>query len=250
MPVIVGKTIDQLNQVTAITASDEIVVYDAEAGTGVEPTKKITGQNAAESLKNLGNMVDLSDIAPAYSASATYSVGDYCVYNGAFYKCSTAITTAEPWTAAHWTQTTVQAELALKVNTTDVVNNLTSGGTTVPLSAEMGKTLNNKKTSYNALIDNVEITRAATDYTLYNSRKLSDYVLMYICPIIGGYIRFGTTLPISTFQSLSSTGTSLTIKTGGEDVEIVIKYVSDTKVNMKYNASSDKNVHIALGAFV
>ena len=140
MSVITGKTIDHLNQVTAITASDELVVYDAEAGTA-EPTKKVTGQNAAESLKNLGNMVDLSDIAPAYSASATYDVGDYCIYNGAFYKCSTAITTAEPWTAAHWTQTTVQAELALKVNTADVVDDLTSTAKDKPLSAAQGKVL-------------------------------------------------------------------------------------------------------------
>ena len=63
MPIITGKTIDQLNQVTAITASDELVVYDAEAGTGVEPTKKITGSNLASSVKTLGSFLDESSVA-------------------------------------------------------------------------------------------------------------------------------------------------------------------------------------------
>ena len=32
MSVIVGKTIDQLNAATAVTANDEVAIYDAEAG--------------------------------------------------------------------------------------------------------------------------------------------------------------------------------------------------------------------------
>ncbi|MBO4785926.1 MAG: hypothetical protein J5510_02560 [Prevotella sp.] len=42
--------------------------------------------------------------APAYDSTATYAVGDYCTYSTKLYKCTTAITTAEPWTAAHWTE--------------------------------------------------------------------------------------------------------------------------------------------------
>lgn len=45
----------------------------------------------------------LADLAPAYSTSATYAVGAYVVYNGGLYRCITAISTAEAWTAAHWT---------------------------------------------------------------------------------------------------------------------------------------------------
>ena len=37
-----------------------------------------------------------------YSSSATYVVNEYVVYNGAYYKCKTAINTPEAWTAAHW----------------------------------------------------------------------------------------------------------------------------------------------------
>ena len=43
-------------------------------------------------------------VASAYSASSTYAVGDYVIHNGNLYRCTTAITTAEAFTAAHWTQ--------------------------------------------------------------------------------------------------------------------------------------------------
>ena len=46
-------------------------------------------------------------LAAAYSETATYAVGDAVTYNGKLYKCAVAITTAEAWTPAHWTETTV-----------------------------------------------------------------------------------------------------------------------------------------------
>lgn len=50
-------------------------------------------------------------IAPAYSASTTYAVGDYVTKDGYLYRCNTAISTAEAWTAAHWTQVKVGGEV-------------------------------------------------------------------------------------------------------------------------------------------
>ena len=50
-------------------------------------------------------------IAPAYSASSTYALGDHVLHGGGLYECTTAITTAEEWTAAHWTQRVVGDEL-------------------------------------------------------------------------------------------------------------------------------------------
>lgn len=44
------------------------------------------------------------EIASEYSSSATYAVGDYAVHSGKLYQCTTAIATAEAWTAAHWTE--------------------------------------------------------------------------------------------------------------------------------------------------
>lgn len=42
-------------------------------------------------------------LASEYSSSKTYAVGDYCFHAGTLYECTTAITTAENWTAGHWT---------------------------------------------------------------------------------------------------------------------------------------------------
>lgn len=77
--------------------------------TGQPATATITGTAAAPVLNlglpkgNKGDNGDVANTAPAYSTSATYAVGDYCIYNSQLYRCTTAITTAEAWTAAHWT---------------------------------------------------------------------------------------------------------------------------------------------------
>ena len=51
-------------------------------------------------------------LADAYSASSTYAVGDMVLKDGRLYECNTAISTAEAWTAAHWTAVTVSEKLA------------------------------------------------------------------------------------------------------------------------------------------
>lgn len=53
------------------------------------------------SINNLAQQM-LSGAA-VYSASATYAVGDRVRYGYLVYECNTAITTAEAWTAEHWT---------------------------------------------------------------------------------------------------------------------------------------------------
>ena len=49
--------------------------------------------------------------AAEYSSAQTYALGDYCTHDGKLYRCTTAITEAEAWTEAHWTETSVTAEL-------------------------------------------------------------------------------------------------------------------------------------------
>jgi len=53
-----------------------------------------------------------TNFAPEYDSTATYTVGDLVLYEGVMYECNTAITTAEEWTAGHWTQTKVSDEVA------------------------------------------------------------------------------------------------------------------------------------------
>ena len=53
-----------------------------------------------------------TDIAPVYNPEATYALGAYCTHDNTLYKCTTAITTAEAWTAGHWTAVSVGTVLA------------------------------------------------------------------------------------------------------------------------------------------
>ena len=51
-------------------------------------------------------------MAPTYSNSALYAVGEYAWYNGTLYRCTTAITTAETWTSGHWTTAAIGTDSA------------------------------------------------------------------------------------------------------------------------------------------
>ena len=57
-------------------------------------------------LNALGN-----DIALPYDNTATYSVGDYTIYNNSLYRCITAIATAEDFDDTKWTAITIGGEL-------------------------------------------------------------------------------------------------------------------------------------------
>ena len=54
-------------------------------------------------------------LAPTYSSSETYEVGDYVVHSSRIYKCKTAITTAEAWTAAHWDEVVLTDAIQARV---------------------------------------------------------------------------------------------------------------------------------------
>lgn len=58
-------------------------------------------------------------IAAQYSTSSTYNVGDYVIYNDSLYRCTTAITTAESWTAGHWKAITLTDDLQTIKTTAD-----------------------------------------------------------------------------------------------------------------------------------
>jgi len=74
---------------------------------GSQATAQITG-TAENPVLNLGipqgapGELTAASMAPVYSASSTYAVGDYVIHDGQLYRCTTAITTAEAWTAVHW----------------------------------------------------------------------------------------------------------------------------------------------------
>ena len=97
---------------------------------------------------------------PIYSATVTYAVGDKVRYNYQAWECITAITTAEAWTADHWTALDpIQTQLDNKQDTITSTNKLSadllSEGTTNKLvSASEKSTWNGKQ---NALVSGTNI---------------------------------------------------------------------------------------------
>ena len=75
-------------------------------------------QDEAQARENADNAI-MADLAPEYDATATYAVGDYCIHEGQLQRCIVPITTAEEWTASHWTA------VALGDDVSDLRNALT-----------------------------------------------------------------------------------------------------------------------------
>ena len=64
-------------------------------------------------INRSGSIALVQNLAADYSTSATYALNQLCVHYGKLYRCTTAIDTAEAWTAAHWTEATVEDVLAI-----------------------------------------------------------------------------------------------------------------------------------------
>lgn len=56
----------------------------------------------AQELISAVRTKDTSNLADVYDPTTTYDVGEFCVHNNMLYKCTTAISSPEAWTAAHW----------------------------------------------------------------------------------------------------------------------------------------------------
>lgn len=115
------------------------------------------------------------NIAAEYSASATYAVGDYCIYDGQLYRCTTAITTAEAWTAAHWTMVTVGGELTdLKGDIPQNVSDLTNDAgyqtaSQVASAVNEAKVLQVDVAAFSSLPQTVSNSAITADHVVVNS---------------------------------------------------------------------------------
>lgn len=87
--------------------------YSADQAAGSATAAGESATAAAASAAAAETSVMGGNFAGTYSTSATYAVGDYVLYNSQLYRCTTAISTAEAWTAAHWTAVKVGTELTV-----------------------------------------------------------------------------------------------------------------------------------------
>ena len=55
---------------------------------------------------NIENAINNSIGAENYDSTSTYAVGDFCIHSDKIYRCTTAISTAEAWISAHWSEVT------------------------------------------------------------------------------------------------------------------------------------------------
>ena len=66
-------------------------------------------------LQTLVNELETNIVAEEFSSSATYNLGDYCIYGNLLYICTTPITTAGSWTGStNWLQVLLAEEVAEK----------------------------------------------------------------------------------------------------------------------------------------
>ena len=97
------------------------------------------------SIANIGDVLTYiyTNLGDAYSAAATYAVGDYCIYNNTLYKCITAINTPEEWDATKWESAQVSNVLRqLNSSLSDITSTLEN----TPQIIYISYTLNNSGT--------------------------------------------------------------------------------------------------------
>ena len=75
-----GMTIDGLNTVSSLTAQDEVPVWDKEASG--EPTRKITAQNMANSVKSLASLPNTTEMNTAIAQSTADKAHFGVIANG------------------------------------------------------------------------------------------------------------------------------------------------------------------------
>ena len=91
------STLDTLGKDTTLARIAAAILNLPNATQAAADNATAAAAAARAAISDLGGL-----IAPTYSASSTYSVGQYVYYNSRIYRCVSAISTPEEWTAGHW----------------------------------------------------------------------------------------------------------------------------------------------------
>lgn len=116
---------------------------------------EVIDKKVEEHVPDLSNYVDNSDLGNlivAVYTSTSYNVGDYCIHEKKFYKCTSNISSAEEWNPSHWTEVTILEVMDSKIDAIDLSEFLTETDANHMIAANWVRT------------DTYEIG----DYVLYN----------------------------------------------------------------------------------
>ena len=152
-------------------------------GQSITAPPKVDATLSNTSSNTVQNQAVANALAGAYDATATYAVGDLCIYDGILYECTTAITTAEAWDATHWKT----GNFGEKVS-------------------DLNRHLNDKqdKTNYVNVTGTTLTLNPAVDNTMYLCGELTE--LTVTAPASGIFaVRFtsGTTPTVVTFTGIT-----------------------------------------------
>lgn len=186
----VGKTIALIRALG--TPTDAQVTSAVEGWLDDHPEATTTVTDGSITNAKLASSFVTPGTASAYSSSATYAVGDYVFYNGTLYRCITAITTAEAWTAEHWAAAALGNDVSdLKSAINDITKQETVGtGYGVNI---YGKTCGDVHISGNEL-ENALIRKcgknmfdksecdATTDFVANTSKSYQPFVPIFLTP--------------------------------------------------------------------
>lgn len=85
----------------------------------------LTIQGAAADAQRTGLLA-----APIYNASSSYNIGDYVLYNGYVWRCTTTIVGGETWDSSHWIMRRIAPEITSLRNDSVIPREQTSGNFT------------------------------------------------------------------------------------------------------------------------
>jgi len=173
------------------SGADGVVLYSATQSLSNTDKERARGNIGASASADIGVLSDLTttekgslvgaineldddltttatSISAYYDATATYSVGDYCIHDYRLYRCTTAIITPEAWTDAHWTIATV-TELVNAVN-----NRTKKCIATTPVFTSLPQTFTDSQLTFGGSITHIESDMIVTprDYIASNSSAI------------------------------------------------------------------------------
>ena len=98
--------------------ANEVQTSLGKADTALQEHQDISGKADKTEVTALFN-----SISDAWDSATAYTVGQYCIYNNAIWKCLVANTNTEPTEGTHWTQTTIDAEISAVNSSLTAENN-------------------------------------------------------------------------------------------------------------------------------